>query len=487
VSFLYYRKNGRTQQLIETAVNIDYDYLKDLIRHQTSSGTGKAVSIPGQGGTSEKAFHDIFLEALKAQHDRITRFIRSKSGEIERRLEHIGTSLAQLQLRHASGPTDGRLPARVVERYAKIDADVNRYVFLFITALAGVVRSLTFTRAGEEIRSLSRFQVAQRTGFRKILKKYRRWTKDRDVESVFKHDITASPDSFYQLDLGHLLDQYIDVLGALRTAFNVSSSSDPPSAGTKVSSPSMRISQATQKGRDIDFDLALVLTPLGARGAKATYWIHPDHIVETEVLLLQHMRLHSEPKASTLGSSPVATRRPQTPTVVEKCFDNEDAIGLLVLDHPESFAIKQNASMIGASEETAGTLQVKSAGNARWTSSGDAAVVVDSKPHTGDEFILAQLKRKHIPVFLNTTVPFHPQHGSGLREQGIQAVDQASTSNITAVRDWLNEHQEVKPVAGICSKRTRFVGLHNNSSGLVKFAHYLVIASCLQTPRVLPN
>jgi hypothetical protein len=34
----------------------------------------------------------------------------------------------------------------------------------------------------------------------------------------------------------------------------------------------------------------------------------------------------------------------------------------------------------------------------------------------------------------------------------------------TVVRQWLTEHKEVKPIAGVCSKRTRFVGLHNNAA-----------------------
>jgi SPX domain protein involved in polyphosphate accumulation len=106
------------------AVNIDYDYLKDLIKHQTTSGTNKAVSIPGQGtGSTEKAFSETFLRVLQAQHDRINLFVRSKSGEIERRLEHIGKSLEQLRSRRSH---EARLPARTVERYAKIDADVAR-------------------------------------------------------------------------------------------------------------------------------------------------------------------------------------------------------------------------------------------------------------------------------------------------------------------------------------------------------------------------
>jgi SPX domain protein involved in polyphosphate accumulation len=104
--------------------NIDYDYLKDQIKHQTTPGTNKAVSIPGQGESTERAFGDTFFKVLAEQHDRINLFVRSKSGEIERRLDHISKGLDQLRTKR--DPTSGRLPARTVERYAKIDADVAR-------------------------------------------------------------------------------------------------------------------------------------------------------------------------------------------------------------------------------------------------------------------------------------------------------------------------------------------------------------------------
>ena len=87
------------------------------------------------------------------------------------------------------------------------------------------IQGLTHTRTGEEIRSLSRFQVVQRTGFTKILKKYKRWTKDRDFGQVFKEHIVSEPDSLFQLDLSYLLDQYIDVLGALRAIFDTNATS----------------------------------------------------------------------------------------------------------------------------------------------------------------------------------------------------------------------------------------------------------------------
>jgi SPX domain protein involved in polyphosphate accumulation len=116
----------RVKQANSIPDNIDYDYLKDLIKHQTTPGTNKAVSIPGQGQSTERAFRDTFLQVLETQHDRINLFIRSKSGEIERRLGHIGKSLEQLRQKHRAGPAGTRLPARTVERYAKIDADVTK-------------------------------------------------------------------------------------------------------------------------------------------------------------------------------------------------------------------------------------------------------------------------------------------------------------------------------------------------------------------------
>lgn len=74
--------------------------------------------------------------------------MRSKSGEIERRLEHISKTLDQLRTRR--DPASGRLPARTVERYAKIDADVARYAGSIGTRDG---TSLTNTTAEPERRS----------------------------------------------------------------------------------------------------------------------------------------------------------------------------------------------------------------------------------------------------------------------------------------------------------------------------------------------
>jgi hypothetical protein len=318
---------------------------------------------------------------------------------------------------------------------------------------------LTFYRAGEEIRSLSRFRVAQRTGFLKILKKYKRWTRDSELEHRFKEEISGNSTSFFQLDLGSLLDQYIDVLGALRSPFDGPDATSLSNDNAKAHTSASRLLKALHEGTEVDYDLALSITPLGSRGSRASYWIHVDHIVEVEVLLLQHMRLYTGPNAnapSLLDDSPSATpSRRKSSTTVDKYLSNEDNVGLIILDNPESFAKKQNASTIGSNEEPTGVPQVKPAGNARWSSSGDAVIAVglDSNQDEQDpvHIKVARMKRKYVEAFLN---------GSKDANQATE-----SAQNGEEVQKWLAEHEDVKPVAGICSKRTRFVGLHNSQSG----------------------
>ncbi|KAH9881612.1 hypothetical protein IAQ61_000339 [Plenodomus lingam] len=422
--------------------NIDYDYLKDLIKHQTTPGTNKAVSIPGQGGSSEEAFGNHFLRVLQAQHDRINLFVRSKSGEIERRIQHINKCLEDLQHKRVNYTPGAQLPARLVERYAKIDADV--------------------TKTGEEIRSLSRFQVVQRTGFTKILKKYKRWTKDRELSHVFKKEISSQPDSLFQLDLSYLLDQYIDVLDALRSVFDTDGT--PAASSDGANGSAARLFKTLEKGEEIDFDVALTTVPLGAKGEKAVYWIHPDHIVEVQVLLLQQMRLYT-------GSSKVASRvgSSRGPPSRRQSFMNlgiEDDVGLVVLDHAEAFAFKQNTSTIGSSEEAEGIIGVKAAGHIRYVASGKAAVVLSTESNGQGQVSTglktAKMERKALQTLLDTPAAASaPERFNDHKEQA----NRFSKNDYAEIQQWLKDHQSTKPIAGAISKRTRFVGLHNNAAG----------------------
>lgn len=328
---------------------------------------------------------------------------------------------------------------------------------------------LTRCRTAEEIRSLSRFVVVQRTGFAKILKKYRRWTQDRELPHTFKDELSSRPGSLFQLDLGYLLDQYIDVLGALRSVF------DGDNAATTHKDvdahlPAARITKALEHDDQLDFDLALSTVPLGSNGQKATYWIHSDHVVEVQVLLLQHMRLHTKStKSSSRRASANATprRRQSSSTNIDRYFGNEDAVGLQVLDYAEAFAIKQNASTVGSSEDDKGNIGIKAAANVRFSAAAEAAIVVctatDPRTQSAGDLRIAKLKRKFTEAFLDTSKPLPDK-------QNVRFVDRTGSffdgeEETQSIRQWLTEHKEITPIAGVGAKRTRFAGLHNTSAG----------------------
>lgn len=317
---------------------------------------------------------------------------------------------------------------------------------------------------------MSRFVVVQRTGFAKILKKYKRWTKDRELPHTFKDEISSRSDSLFQLDLGYLLDQYIDVLGALRSVFDGDNISAAQPKDVDAQLPAARLAKALEHDDQLDFDLALSTVPLGTNGNKATYWVHPDHVVEVQVLLLQHMRLHTTSTKSTsrrTSASATPLRRQSSSANTDRYFGNEDHVGLQVLDFAEAFAIKQNASTIGSSEESKGNVGIKAAANVRFSASAGAAIVVctATDPHTqsAGDIRIAKLKRKFTEAFLDTSKPLPDK-------QNVRFVDRTGSftdgeKETQTIRQWLTEHKAIKPIAGVGAKRTRFAGLHNSSSG----------------------
>lgn len=86
--------SGLTPSSFSTADNIDYEEIKHFIKENTTPGKGKAISIPGTGDETAKGFEDSLYSILDEQHDRISSFVKSKAGEINRRLgRYMGTSV----------------------------------------------------------------------------------------------------------------------------------------------------------------------------------------------------------------------------------------------------------------------------------------------------------------------------------------------------------------------------------------------------------
>ena len=77
--------------------------------------------------------------------------------------DHSKSQLKQFACRTPS-VADRRIPVARLERFGKLENDV--------------------LKAGDEVRSLARFTSTQRTAFRKLLKKYKKWTGSAELEML---------------------------------------------------------------------------------------------------------------------------------------------------------------------------------------------------------------------------------------------------------------------------------------------------------------
>ncbi|KAF2013792.1 hypothetical protein BU24DRAFT_247180 [Aaosphaeria arxii CBS 175.79] len=221
------------------------------------------------------------------------------------------------------------------------------------------------------------------------------------------------------------------------------------------------LAQAIESGSDVEFDVALSTTPLGSRGNTAMYWIHVDHIVEVQVLLLQQLRPHSSRPGSSRASPHATPHRRISTATVDGYFGKEDDVGMIVLDQLEFFVPKQNASTVSASEGATGRTRAQAAGYVHWT--GEEASVIVRGPEGGFGGLkTAIIKRKLVESFLDTPNSFADIPEAESYDANGKHGDSKKTGS---VRQWLSGHKNIRPIAGLCSKRTRFVGLQNSSSG----------------------
>ncbi|KAF1986670.1 hypothetical protein K402DRAFT_85123 [Aulographum hederae CBS 113979] len=434
--------------------NIDYDDIKHLIKEHTTPGNGKAVSIPGQGSVSESKFEDLLYAIFCEQHQRIELFVKSKTGEIERRLDHLSQQLQRLRSSEQSN-CSGVVPAKKLARYARIEEDT--------------------VKTGEEIRSLSRFVGAQRLGFSKLLKKYKKWTRSSGLERRLKEDILGKPGCLSKENLGYLLDHYTDLLQEVRSTIRSPAPFTTPkhtlSSGAitlQQREPSAavisRIQAAVENGLDVDFDTTFATLPRGDKGSRAVYWVHIDHLVELQVLLLQKFRLYMSRTRVGRSYSSASSQVPSWKSSVSRNDsqqEKDDCYGFCIVDDEDAFAHKQSSSTISDTEDAV-ELNSRGSGSARWNSTQDANIIVDTTPNGAPKkmnaAVMAKVKRKHLPAFLNTSTPFPGRRPStAISEDG--SVASENDGAIDHVRTWLSEHDKVKPLAGVCAKRMRFVGL----------------------------
>ncbi|RCI08337.1 hypothetical protein L249_8839 [Ophiocordyceps polyrhachis-furcata BCC 54312] len=182
--------------------NLDYNSLKHEIKAHTSSLQATPTAIPGH----PCKFEDGLYFELDRQHSRLDLFVTSKADEISRRLDHLDADVHRWLRKHA----DDASP-RGQRRLVKYERDL--------------------LRCGRDILALSRFANAQVVAFRKILKKYRKWTGSVSLTWRFNQNVLGNPKSFTKRDFEPLQARYDDMLADIRSA-SVAFFSEPSSPST---------------------------------------------------------------------------------------------------------------------------------------------------------------------------------------------------------------------------------------------------------------
>ena len=217
------------------------------------------------------------------------------------------------------------------------------------------------------------------------------------------------------------------------------------------------------KGSPIELDAALATTPLGHQACRAAYWVHPDNVVQLQILLLQHTRIRNWSRSSTTSKSttgPKPSPRGSVTGHANDCINTGGQdFGLIVCDDPNQFVARQKGEPIGEIETSTGSTLQKSATTVRYSSDEDLLLAVSvsrRRPENAKQafFRTNRLKKKAIGhLFENSSDEDRstPNPSDGLNQ----------------FRSWLVKHPEIQPLVQIQHKRSHFIGIHNaETSGI---------------------
>lgn len=392
--------------------NLNYNELKHLIKLRTSSAGGAPVPIPGSTDHRWSILEDELFGILREQYDNIALFIRSKQGELERRLLHLEKSVRGT--RRSASLYSGR-PSAQARKYQKLLQEAENI--------------------GEDIQALSRFAAVQRTAFRKILKKYNKWTSNETLRKRLDKEVFCDG----QLDL-NLTDQAQQLAAVTATIKNLEEKlldSDGQShASVRTDSTAASITKASISGI-LHFDAAFSSTPFGESAGTATYWIHPDNIQEARLLLFRHMKI-LEAQATLSRANSVDSNfsgKSGSSGQPAVCQTN-----VAFFDNPHRYV-----------QDTSRHSPSRAALQARWATRLKESLVTmaDMSPRS-DYTWTVPIKKKELAQVLN-------------REDAISKEKTAHAANLNIVKDFLSQHRDVKPLGVLESNRTRFVGLNNSA------------------------
>ncbi|GKT90677.1 SPX domain-containing protein [Colletotrichum tofieldiae] len=182
--------------------NVDYNSLKHEIKVHTSRDQATAIAIPATKMPPSSDSRTISTTSSASSTTGSTCSCPAK------RTRFHGDSLQKLIVKCAE--EGDRVSLKRHRRFAKYERDL--------------------LRCGEETLALARFINAQITAFRKITKKYKKWTGSPTLGARFRENVLANPKSFTRRDLNNLQTRYEELLNTLRTSSPQLSEPSSPSS-----------------------------------------------------------------------------------------------------------------------------------------------------------------------------------------------------------------------------------------------------------------
>jgi SPX domain protein involved in polyphosphate accumulation len=292
---------------------------------------------------------------------------------------------------------------------------------------------------GDEVQNLARFAAVQKTAFRKILKKYRKWTGSTSLQHRVQVEIFSSE---------KLKTDYSDYLQALSQISTILTQelAAPMLTGKKQDSPADRVKRSSQTAKrssvaqineaslrgPLAFDAAILAIPYGEAAGSAFYWVHPDNLDETRTLLLRHMRDASAPNTpSRINSTESMTirRKSSVPSAAG------DLLRTDLFDNVQRFI-----------KDTSSTRPSRIALRVHWNDEAEAVVTMSGLSHASQDETTLSIKSKDLPqAFQRELSP------------------SKFATGVNSTRKYLAEHRDVKPLAEIASNRARFFGTTNSA------------------------
>lgn len=351
---------------------------------------------------------------------------------------------------------------------------------------------------GRELGQLDRFVVANRQGFHKLLKKYKKWTDSAGLERRFRRHVLDRPTSFTNKNFLLSLALYNKVLADIRLAGTpntnlVEHQMRYSQAGELISSRAAELKDTFERGTDAEVDTAFAMLPLGPQAMTACYWIHPENLFQLQVLLLRHTKSRKN-QISVSTPSQTSSRPSRQGSISESgssaTIQSGSEACFIACDDLPSVAKRQSSATIEDAESAGGRFLHNSVASIYLSSTGDAVVVIGASPGIKPESDDSQ----GLPCFLTTKVRRKALRrlfdaGSSVKDisSSVEQSDRTQnsrssatigssplvdtclniTSNIEVIKEWLHGHQKVQPLLELRSQRCRFTGIYNTAnSGL---------------------